>query len=405
MDAMNLESSKWRRSALEQDVVLDDDTLRRRRRNRIIVVAVGIVALIILAVAFMGGKKDKPAEAGLSQAQNSAQAQSQRVSVIVPGRSEVARTINSTGTIAARRDMPVGVSGEGGMIARVLVEPGQWVRAGQTLAVIERSVQSQQAQQLAASIQVAQADARLAQSELDRALALVGRGFISKADVDRKRATRDAANARVRVAQAQLGETRARIGRLDVRAPTSGLVLSRSVEAGQVVSGGSGALFRIADGGQMEVQARLVEADLVKVKVGSPASVNPVGTDIHIQGQVWQLSPVVDPASRQGIARIAIPYGKDVRPGGFASVSLTSGSSSLPLLPQSAVLSDEQGNFVYVVGSDNKVVRRNVKIGQVDDRGVSIVAGLSGAERVVASAGAFLNPGDKIIPMREAARP
>jgi RND family efflux transporter MFP subunit len=404
MDAMNLESSKWRRSALEKDVVLDDDTLRRRRRNRIIVAAVGIVALIILAVAFLGGNKEKPAEVGPPMAQNGAQSQAQRVSVIVPGRSQVARTINSTGTIAARRDMPVGVSGEGGMVSRVLVEPGQWVRAGQTLAVIERSVQAQQAQQLAASIQVAQADARLAQSELDRAMALVGRGFISKADVDRKRATRDAANARVRVAQAQLGETRARIGRLDVRAPTSGLVLSRSVEAGQVVSGGSGALFRIADGGQMEVQARMVESDLVNVRVGSAATVTPVGTNLHIQGQVWQVSPVVDPASRQGIARVAIPYGRDVRPGGFASVTLTSGTANLPLLPQSAVLSDERGNFVYIVGSDNKVSRRNVTIGQVDDRGVSIAAGLSGSERVVASAGAFLNPGDKIVPMREAAR-
>jgi RND family efflux transporter MFP subunit len=401
MDAMNLESGKWRRTALEEQVVVDDGTLRRRRRNRIIFALVAIVAVVIIAIAVFGGKKKPATGPGAAQ---SAQSSAQRVSVIVPGRTQVARTISSTGTIAARRDMPVGISGEGGMVARVLVEPGQWVRAGQTLAVIERSVQAQQAQQLAASIQVAQADARLAQSELDRAMALVGRGFISKADVDRKRATRDAANARVRVAQAQLGETRARIGRLDVRAPTAGLVLARNVEAGQVVSSGSGALFRLAEGGMMEVQARLADQDLTNVRVGAPAIVTPVGTDIHIKGQVWQMAPIVDPQSRQGIARVAIPYGKDIRPGGFASVSLTSGSATLPLLPQSAVLSDDQGNFVYIADKDNKVVRRNVTIGQVDDRGVSITEGLQGSERVVASAGAFLNPGDKIIPMREAAR-
>jgi HlyD family secretion protein len=406
MDAMNLESSKWRRSALEDGVVLDEDTMRRRRRNRIIVAVVAVVAILIIAFAVLGGKKKQAAApAGQTQPlQSQSSSQAQRVTVVVPGRSQVARTINSTGTIAARRDMPVGVSGEGGMVSRVLVEPGQWVGAGQTLAVIERSVQSQQAQQLAASIEVARADARLAQSELDRALALVGRGFISKADVDRKRATRDAANARVRVAQAQLGETRARIGRLDVRAPTSGLVLARNVEAGQVVSSGSGALFRIAEGGMMEVQARLAEEDLVNIRVGAPATVSPVGTDIHVNGQVWQVSPIVDPQNRQGIARVAIPYSKDIRPGGFASVTLTSGSANLPLLPQSAVMSDEQGNFVYIVGGDNKVARRNVKIGEVDDRGVSIASGLTGSERVVASAGAFLNSGDKVIPMRQAAR-
>src|SRR3546814_19408660 len=103
--------------------------------------------------------------------------------------------------------MPVGVAGEGGEVSRVLVEAGDWVNAGQTLATIERSVQSQPAQQLAAQIEVAKAEAALAQNALDRALALVDRGFVSKADVDRKTAARDAANARVRVAQAQPAQT------------------------------------------------------------------------------------------------------------------------------------------------------------------------------------------------------
>jgi RND family efflux transporter MFP subunit len=135
--------------------------------------------------------------------------------------------------------MPIGIPGEGGQVERVLVEPGQWVSAGQTLAVINRSVQLQQAAQLAAQVEVARADLRLAQNQLDRAQSLVSRGFISQADLDQKRATRDANAARVRVALAQLGATRAQIGRLDIRAPTAGLVLSRSIEAGQVVGAGS----------------------------------------------------------------------------------------------------------------------------------------------------------------------
>jgi RND family efflux transporter MFP subunit len=313
--------------------------------------------------------------------------------------------INATGTIAARRDMPVGVSGEGGRVIRVLAEPGQWVSAGQTLAVIERSVQTEQAAQQAAQIEVAKADARLQQSNLDRAQALVARGFISKAELDDKRATRDAALARVRLAEAQLGETRARIGQLDVRAPTAGLILARNVEVGQVVGPSSGALFRMAENGMMEVQARLTEEDLVHVHVGTSATVTPVGTSIQIAGAVWQVSPIVDPNSRQGLARVAVAYQPVLRPGGFATVSLSSGAADVPLLPQSAVLSDDKGNYVYIVGPDNRVVRRSVTIGQVDEHGVSILSGLNGTERVVASAGAFLNAGDKIIPIRSAARP
>ena len=139
------------------------------------------------------------------------------------------------------------------------------------LATVDRSVQTQTAESLAAQIRVAQADATLAQSELARAQSLVARGFISKADIEAKTATRDAAMARVRVAQAQFAQQRASNGRLDIRAPAAGLVLTRSIEPGQIVSSGSGTLFRMAKGGEMEMRAQLSEADLTGLHVGVSA--------------------------------------------------------------------------------------------------------------------------------------
>ncbi len=392
---MNFESAKWRRSAIVEEVLDEEILAQRRKRRRIILIAVAVATALILGVLTMGIGGDEAAAPATKEGQALP-----AVSVIVPGRQDVARTITATGNLAARRDMPVGVSGEGGMVTRVLVEPGQWVGAGQTLAVIERSVQAQEAQQLAAAIQVARADARLAQQELDRAQALVSRGFVSKADVERRTAARDAAIARVRVAQAQLGQTRARIGRLDIRAPAAGLVLDRMVEPGQVVSAGSGALFRIAMGGQMELQARMSQEDLAGIRVGIPATVIPVGSSRSFTGQVWQVAPVIDPQTRQGEARVALSYDPLLRPGGFASVNLIAGEVSAPLLPESAVQSDAKGNYVYIVDAKDTVVRRDVKVGQVTDGGVTIIGGLAGNERVVQSAGAFLNPGDKVRPMR-----
>lgn len=398
---MNLETATWRRSAIETET-LDEETLVRRRRRRIIILAAAAAAIIlILAFFLLTGSQEKAAPAGTAQQGASSLP---AVTVVVPGRQEVPRIISATGSLAARRDMPVGVAGEGGMISRVFVEPGQWVGAGQTLAVIERSVQAQEAQRLAANIEVARADARLAQQELDRAQALVSRGFVSKADVERRVANRDAANARVRVAQAQLGETRARIGRLDIRAPAAGLVLERNVEAGQIVGGGSGALFRIAQGGQMELLARLSESDLDQIKPGVSASVTPVGSSQSFQGQVWQVSPIIDPQNRQGEARIALAYDPALRPGGFASATINVGALNAPLLPQSAVQSDARGNYVYIINDKNEAVRRDVKVGEVSDAGVAIVSGLSGNERVVQSAGAFLTPGQKVRPVRAASR-
>ncbi|MGZ8998723.1 MAG: efflux RND transporter periplasmic adaptor subunit, partial [Allosphingosinicella sp.] len=279
-----------------------------------------------------------------------------------------------------------------------------WVRAGQTLAVIDRSVQTQESAQLAAQIEVNRADLRLAQSELDRAQALVSRGFISQADLDRKRATRDSAAARVRVAQAQLGASRARIGRLDVRAPAAGLVLDRNVEAGQVVGGGSGPLFRIAQGGEMEVLARLPQTDLARLSVGAPATVTPVGSDQSYQGQIWQISPIIDAQTRQGEARVLVPYNRELRPGGFASVEIRAGSTTAPLLPESAVLTDDAGTYVMIVGPNNVVQRRPVTIARVTDSGVVVGEGLSGNEQIVESAGAFLNAGERIRPERRVRR-
>lgn len=372
----------------------------RRRRNIIIAAVVAAVAAIALALMLMGGGgEDKPAAGAGGRG-----GQVPTVTIVVPGQSQVARTITTSGALAARRDQPVGVAGEGGVVSRVFVDAGSWVRQGQVLASIERSVQSQEAAQLAASIQVARADAALAQSELDRAQALVGRGFISKAEIDRKRAARDAAAARVRVAQAQLAASRARINRLDIRAPTDGLVLSRSVEVGQVVGPGAGGLFRLAAGGAMEMRAQLSQQELAFVRVGMPASVTPIGTDQSLSGSVWQVSPVINPQSRQGEVRIAIPYSSAIRPGGFAEARSGAGGPPAPLLPQSAVLSDDEGTYVYIVNARNQVERRGVKIGSVSEAGVSIVEGLGGQEAVVLSAGPFLNPGQKIRPRRQAAR-
>ncbi len=326
------------------------------------------------------------------------------VTVIQPGRSAVAGNIKTTGTLAARRELPVGVVGEGGRVESVLVEPGDWVGAGQVLAVIDRSVQVQQAAGLQAQIGVAQADARLAQANLDRALKLVDRGFISKADVDRLTANRDAAAARVRVAEAQLRETRARNSRLNIVAPSAGLVLDRQVEPGQVVSSGSGVLFRIAKGGEMELIANLTEESLLQISTGVRATVTPVGSDKSFAGEIWQISPVIDPQDRQGSARIALAYAPELRPGGFAEAVIGAGSIVAPKLPESAVLADDKGSYVYIVGKDDRIVRRNVKTGTLSADGIAVVAGLTGSERVVLRAGAFLSPGEKVKPQRAGAR-
>lgn len=377
------------------EVLVEDVELEpaRARKRRILIAAAIVVALLIGgALLFYGGEEEAvfPPQEG---------EQVPTVTVVVPGRTTVAGTIHATGTLAARRPMPVGVVGEGGRVVSVLVEPGDWVRAGEPLLVIDRSVQTQQAQSAAAQIEVAKADAELAQSNLDRALQLVDRGFISKADVDRLTATRDAARARVQVAEAQYRELLARNARLNIVAPAAGLVLEREVEPGQVVGAGGTPLFTIARGGEMELLADVNEDDLAVLTVGSTAQVTPVGSDKTFTCQIWQISPVIDEQDRQGVARCAMPYDPALRPGGFASAEVSRGAVVAPRLPESAIQSDEKGSYVLIAGKDNRVERRNVRTGLVTDQGITVVAGLSGNERVIARAGGFVNEGDRVNPV------
>ena len=376
--------------------LFEGEAVSRTSRRRWIIIAVIAAILIIAGIAafmFMGSAENSTVATAAEK-----EGQAQTVSVIAPGRESVVRAINATGTLAARREIPVGVVGEGGQVIRVYVDAGDWVKQGQTLISVDRSVQSQQAIALEAQTAVARADLQLAQNELDRAMQLVGRGFISKADVDRKTATRDSARARINVANAQLAEARARNARLDIRAPVSGYVLERNVQPGQTVSAGSGILFRLAENGEMELQAQLSEDDLALVSQGVVATVTPVGTDQQFNGRIWQVAPMINEQTRQGIARVSLPFNPALRPGGFASVEIKAGAMTAPVLPESAVQTGREGSYVYIVGKDNKVKRRPVKVGSVTANGLTIAEGLDGTERVVLYAGGFLNPDELVNP-------
>ncbi|MEL7447231.1 MAG: biotin/lipoyl-binding protein, partial [Pseudomonadota bacterium] len=117
-----------------------------------------IIGFLILGLLLAIGAYFALASGGGTEAADD-NSQAPVVSVVAPGQTTVEGRINAPGTLAARREMPVGVVGEGGRVVSVPVDAGDWVRQGQVLAVIDRSVQTQQAQAQSAQIAVAQSDA------------------------------------------------------------------------------------------------------------------------------------------------------------------------------------------------------------------------------------------------------
>ena len=141
-DRMNRETSIHSSDTL----VLVDGS--RRRRQLVIVGAIAALVLFVVGLGFLTSQRSN-SNGAAARGPGASAGQIPSVSVVVPGTSQVSRVITASGPLGAKRDQPIGIPGQGGRVVRVLVDAGSWVRGGQVLAVVDRSVQAQQANQLA----------------------------------------------------------------------------------------------------------------------------------------------------------------------------------------------------------------------------------------------------------------
>jgi HlyD family secretion protein len=364
----------------------------RAGRGRWIAGGILLLVLALVALAISRAVSNQNAQAAAAAAPSTVPL----VSALTPAMQAVTSTVTFTGTIHARFDMPIGAEGDGGRVTAVYVEAGDQVKRGQILAKLDDSVLRPQVNRLSATLEEARADAALADAEYARARGVEGAGAFSAEEVERRRAASVTAAARVKVAAAQLAEAQAHLNRTYIRAPTDGTVLTRQAEVGQTATPGGEALFRLASNGEVEMRGQVAEQDLAGLTVGQPATVRLTGITDAFQGKVRLLGAVIDPQTRLGDIRIALQPAPALRPGAFARGEVTVGNAQRPVLPQTAVLSDAKGTFVYIVNSQNKVERRPVKAAGTIAAGIVISEGLKGNERVIATAGGFLREGEQV---------
>ncbi|MBS0378361.1 MAG: efflux RND transporter periplasmic adaptor subunit [Proteobacteria bacterium] len=365
---------------------------RPARGNRAlwIIGALLVLALILyVAMKLFGGHHDKPtalADRGTVPL----------VSVVIPNQQAVTSNVTFTGAIAARYDMPIANEGDTGRIVAVYVEAGDKVKRGQVLARIDDSVTVQQVNRLAASLDQAKAQAALSAAEYKRAQGVEAAGALSAEDIEKRHATAITDAANVKVVAAQLAEAEARLSRTRIVAPVDGTVLTRGAEVGQIAAPGGATLFRVASGGEVEMRGQIAEQDLAQVKAGQPATVYLTGIDRPFPGTVRLLGAVIDPNTRLGDIRITLKPDPSLRPGAFARGEVTVAKAQRPVLPQTAVMADANGSYVLLVTDANKVERHPVRVSGVTEAGAVISEGLTGKERVVATAGGFLRDGEEV---------
>ncbi|ATU92088.1 efflux transporter periplasmic adaptor subunit [Phyllobacterium zundukense] len=349
------------------------------------------------------------------------------INVTPASKTEMVATITVTGTIVPRQEVAVGTDVAGLLVLELNADQGDVVKEGDILARLDKSSLEIQLAQIEA--QRAQADASIAQSEaqivdaeiavrqaqeaLDRARALSAKGINSKMELDNATNAHDSANARLNTARQALVATKSqlqlvaaqkrdvllRLEKADVKAPASGVVLSRNALLGGIVSFNAGPLFRIARDQDFELAANIPEIDLPRLKENMPVAVRVSGMDEPVAGRVRLISPEITASSRLGSVKIALDRNPAIRPGNFARAVIELTRRDGISVPLSAVVYHGRSALVQVV-KDGVVESRKIELGIRNDRAVEVLKGLAEGEDVVARAGTFVANGDRVTPVR-----
>lgn len=293
----------------------------------------------------------------------------------------------------------------GGKIVERRVNLGDRVQQGQLLARLDPKDIELNASAIQAQVVSADADVRLARVEFDRANELAARQFVSSSVVDQRRAALQAAEARLRQAQAQSDVAGNQTQYTHLLADRSGVITSVSAESGQVVSAGQ-AVFRIAEGNEREVLIYVPEKRIASLKPGAVALVRPwAAQDLTVPGVVREVGASADTGTRTYAVRVAVPTA-DARfsLGGTAAVGFPSAREESIVLPNGAVTRYRNTPTVWLVGPDGTVSPHPVKTGAFREDGVMVLEGLKNGDRVVIVGSHTLVPGLKVNPV-EASSP
>ena len=348
------------------------------------------VLTLALALAACGG--EDAAKKAETKAAAGSGASSLTVTVATATLQNLPRTVTASGSVSAWEEVPVGAETGGLTATGVFVDEGSYVRQGQPLVQMNPALLQAQLRQQQAAVQTAEANAARDQAALGRAQELKERGFLSQAGLDTALANQRASAANLAAAQASLSETRTRLSQATIRAPVSGLVISRSVTRGQIISAGT-ELFRIVRDGRLELDAQVPETELRLVRSGQSAviSSDQVG---ETTGTVRIVTPEVNPQTRLGVARIAL-RGGGFRPGMFARARIQVGDQPAVTVPTASVLYRENRAGVFVMGTDGRARFRPVTVlSRTADR--TAVSGIEAGVRVVVEGAGFLGEGDRV---------
>lgn len=320
-------------------------------------------------------------------------------------------TVDLTGVIMARQVADIS-SQVLAPVTTVVVREGDAVSKGEVLVwlssiPLQAAVEQAQAQLLTAKKQenAAEAQKNLAAETYARYAILNQRHSITPHEFDQIKAQLDSANAQVQAASAQSAaaeaatrQSQATSAYTVIRAPFSGIVTRKYVDAGAMASPGV-PLVQIEDATDHEADIQVNESALRKIHVGEQVPVEVNSSQTPIMGNVREIVPSGDPAAHTFTVKIGLPASRGLYSGMTANVLIPIGEQSSITIPKNAIRHRGQLDSVLALDSNSVAQIRYVTLGQEQGDAVEVISGLNPGDRILAQ------PNDSFIGHRIESKP
>jgi len=369
-----------------------------------------IIAVLTLLGVLLGFRIFQAVKSEAQPARGGAGDRVQTVQTANAERGTIGEKIILTGSLKAKDQVDVTPKATG-RVTQIKVDTGQNVARGALLAVIEDAEIQQQIERSRATIAVGaasvaqrQAELNNAKADLDRNQRLLDSGLISRQQFEaaqtRYEVTKsqlDLAVAQRRQSEAEQRELKIQQGQTRVYAPMAGAVAKRHVDVGAMVNP-SVPIVTVVSLGTMVIQANAAERDIARISPGVGATVTLDSLPgVQYEGRVMRISPLLDPATRNGIVEIEIDNRGGALKGEMfarAELNLTS-TRETTLIPRDALVYRGEQPGVYLI--DNETARfRNVETGLTEGEKVEVLSGLKEGETVVTRGANLLKDGDRV---------
>jgi multidrug efflux system membrane fusion protein len=322
-------------------------------------------------------------------------AQSGDINIILKGLG----TVTPLATITMRTQIS-------GYLSEVKFTEGQWVNKGDVLAVIDPRPYEAALEQAQGQLLQAQAQFREAQIDLDRYVTLSAQDSISKQQVDAERALVAQYEGLTKTYQGSVDNAQLNLAYCHVTAPVSGRVGLRLVDQGNYVTpGDANGLVILTQVKPITVIFTLPEDNIPAVlkqqRSGAEIPVDAWNRDSTVKLATGRLSTVDNTVdTTTGTFKLRATFRNDdeaLFPNQFVNVSmLLDVERGVTVIPTSAIERGQQGSFVYVVGDDNKVAARDVKLGSTEGERVAVASGIHVGEKVVVDGADRLKDGMEV---------